>query len=645
MKPESTIRRIFGPRGLLADAMPGYEHRDQQEQMAVEVYRALSRNERLIIEAPTGTGKTLAYLVAAALSRRKVAISTGTKNLQEQLFFKDIPFVRDKIFPDVDVALLKGRGNFVCHTRMKRFIRQPSLPGIAQPDSLERLVEWYNHTRRHGQGDRAEMEHLADDDPIWPEISSSSETCQGRKCAHREECFILRMRARASQADMMIVNHHLLISDLGVKDAGYGEVIPRYEALIVDEAHGLEEAATSHFGLHVSYFRVARLIRDAAEELASSGGGSGIFSEILTNLDRDSRALFKAFPVPASSREKLGRPDEYQARLRDLVRMGLDTLAAKIGSLASATEELHGVERRAREISTELGIILGEERSGEYACWAEHREAAVIFHASPVEVGETLDERLYRAVQSLVFTSATLSSGGTFDYFKARLGLDKEIAPRETILDSPFDYATQTMLFVPHSVPEPNAPGFTTAVVPVLEELFRYSQGRAFVLFTSYRNMQEVYAQMDGKVPFPLLIQGSRPKSRLLEEFRERSGSVLFATASFWEGVDVQGEALSCVIVDRLPFAPPDEPVVAARIERIRSQGHDPFRTFQVPMAIIALKQGLGRLIRTRSDSGVLCVLDTRILTKWYGKVFLKSLHTGPLSRDPKEIEAFFRRP
>jgi len=599
--------------------MPGYEHRDQQMQMAVEVYRAISANKRLIIEAPTGTGKTLAYLLAAALSRRKVAISTGTKNLQEQLFFKDIPFVRDKVFPKLDVALLKGRNNFVCHTRMKRFLRQPTLPGIVEPESLDRIVEWYNYTRRHGAGDRAEIEHLADDDPIWLEIASTSETCRGRKCAHRDECFILRMRARASQADMMIVNHHLLISDLGVKDAGFGEVIPRYESLIVDEAHGLEDAATSHFGFHVSQFKLLRLIRDAAEELAPSSKGFRGFPELLTNLDRDVRALFKAFPGFASSREKLGRLDEYQTKLKELVCTELDTLATKIGSMTSATEELHSIERRAREISSELGIILGEEPSNDYACWAEHRDGGLVLHASPVEVGGILEQRLYGSVQSIVFTSATLSSGGTFDYFKTRLGLDKEKTPRETILDSPFDYTTQTMLYVPRTIPEPNLPNFTRAVAPVLQELFRYTRGRAFVLFTSYRNMQEVFAQMQGKVPFPLLIQGSRPKTRLLEEFRERPGSVLFATASFWEGVDVQGEALSCVIVDRLPFAPPDEPVVAARIDRIRKQGGDPFRNFQVPMAIIALKQGLGRLIRTRSDSGVLCILDTRILTKWYG--------------------------
>ncbi|MCA1959854.1 MAG: ATP-dependent DNA helicase, partial [Desulfomonile sp.] len=575
---------------------------------------------------------------------RKVAISTGTKNLQEQLFFKDVPFVQNKIFPNLDVALLKGRNNFVCHARMKRFLRQPSLPGMVEPESLDRIVEWYNHTRRHGAGDRAEIEYLADDDPIWLEIASTSETCRGWKCAHREECFILRMRARASQADMMIVNHHLLISDLGVKDAGFGEVIPRYESLIVDEAHGLEDAATSHFGFHVSQPRLLRLLRDAAEELTSPGKGFRGFPELLTNLDRDVRALFKAFPGFSSSREKLGLPDEYQAKLRDLVCTELDTLAAKIGSMTGATEELHAIEKRAREISLELGIILGAQQSGDYACWVEYRDGAPVLHASPVEVGGILDQRLYAAVRSIVFTSATLSSGGTFDYFKSRLGLDKEKPTQETILDSPFDYATQTMLYVPRSIPEPNSPQFTNAVAPVLQEVFRYTRGRAFVLFTSYRNMQEVFAQMQGKVPFPLLIQGSRPKTRLLEEFRERPGSVLFATASFWEGVDVQGEALSCVIVDRLPFAPPDEPVVSARIERIRSQGGDPFRSFQVPMAIIALKQGLGRLIRTRTDFGVLCILDTRILTKWYGKTFLKSLHTGPLTRDPGEIKAFFGR-
>jgi ATP-dependent DNA helicase DinG len=610
--------------------------------MALEVYRALASDDQLIVEAPTGTGKTLAYLVAAALSRKRVAISTGTKNLQEQLFFKDIPFVRTKLFPGLKAALLKGRGNFVCHSRFLRFLRRPRLEGIGSSDRLQQIVDWYGRTIANGQGDRAELENLPDDDPFWPEICSTTETCLGKKCTERDECFILRMRSRAADSDLMIVNHHLLVSDLIVKESGFGEVIPRYEALIVDEAHGLEDAATSHFGFHMSHFRIARLLRDAAAELVETKVDAQELNEISKRVEDASRLLFNALQLTTSQRTRLRTIDPRVAQLRDLLCGHLRTLAARLSNVAQNSEELQAVARRALEVSTELETILADEPSTDYACWTEQRDGALFLHASPVEVGETLRQRLYERVQSVVCTSATLSSSGDFEYFKWRVGLDADPPPSELILDSPFDYASQTLLYIPQAMPEPNSPDFLEALPPVLQEILERTKGRAFVLFTSNRNMHEAYRKMEGRVSFPCLIQGSRPKSRLLMEFRERMGSVLFATASFWEGVDVQGEALSCVIVDRLPFAPPDDPIVSARIERTRKSGGDPFYSFQVPMAILALKQGLGRLIRTRGDRGILCILDVRILTKPYGKIFMKSLYGCPISRDLNEIAAFF---
>jgi ATP-dependent DNA helicase DinG len=354
-----------------------------------------------------------------------------------------------------------------------------------------------------------------------------------------------------------------------------------------------------------------------------------------------SRRLFREFHGISSQKKGLEALDPQVGDLRDLLCATLETLSARVSGPAELPEELRALARRALQIRGELEIILADEPSGEYACWVESRDGAVMLHASPVEVGEMLSSRLYETTGSIVFTSATLSSSGNFAYFKTRLGLE-DLSPRETILDSPFDLDSQTLFYVPRSIPEPNSPDFTEALTPVLMEILERTHGRAFVLFTSYRNMQYVYGKMEGRVPFPLLIQGSRPKSRLLNDFREEVGSVLFATASFWEGVDVQGESLSCVIVDRLPFAPPDDPIVAARIERLRKQGVEPFRSFQVPMAILALKQGLGRLIRTRSDRGVLCILDKRIVTRPYGRIFRKSLQTGPLCRDPAGIDAFF---
>jgi ATP-dependent DNA helicase DinG len=645
--------------------MPGYEHRDQQLQMAIQVFEALASDGRLIVEAPTGTGKTLAYLVAAILSRKRVAISTGTKNLQEQLFLKDIPFLRERVFRGVKAALLKGRGNFVCHHRLRRYLRQPYLEGLADA-SLKGILAWYRETKNTGQGDRAELENLPDDDPIWPEICATSETCLGKKCEDRDDCFVLKMKSKAAEADLMVVNHHLLASDLVVKESGFGEVIPRYEALIVDEAHGLEDALTQHFGFHLGYSKIARLLRDVRSELGAAAAKQEKFRQALAESEDHARRLFAAFPEVSGMPRRLGTIPAAVTETRDALSRHLDVLASMLPNLPGASDELAALARRSQEIRIELDTILGEDSRDNYACWAERRERTpagvppgktsgpdprwgsrsgiLILHASPVEVREMMKHRLYDKVSSLVFTSATLSSGGDFEYFKSRLGLNHDGDAVEVLLDSPFDYVRQTLLYIPASIPEPNAPDFVSAMVPILEDILGHTNGRAFILFTSHRNMLAAHKAIDGRVPFPLLLQGTKPKTRLVEEFRARSGSVLFGTSSFWEGVDVQGEALSCVIVDRLPFAPPDDPVVASRVERIRKEGGDPFYSFQVPMAVLALKQGLGRLIRTRSDRGVLCILDKRILTKPYGRVFRKSLHESPLRRNSRDIETFFSR-
>lgn len=637
--------RIFSPDGPLAAAVPGYEKREQQQRMAVESLRALLAGEMLIVEAPTGTGKTLAYLVAAALSRKRVAVSTATKNLQEQLFYKDAPFLRSAVFPSLKFALLKGRANFVCHTRLTRFLRQPYLDGIGEPESLDRFLEWYRWTVENGQGDRSEMDDLADDDPLWPEICSTVETCVGRKCDFRDECFVLNMRARAADADLMIANHHLLLSDLAVKESGFGAVIPRYEALIADEAHQLEECATHHFGFHMTRFRFMRLVNDVAAETEYSSSSAASLGDVLQRIEETTGRLFPYLERFVGPQPRLlRRPDREIVTLREELSLALEKLVIGLRSRCAESEAFEALTVRAAAVHEELKVILADEPNEEYACWAEFRNRTLNLHASPIDVGEMMRSRLYESVSSIVFTSATLSSAGNFDYMKTRLGLTGDPAPTELILDSPFDYQTQTLLYIPKSVPEPNSPAFLDSIVPLIGEILLKTEGRCFVLFTSYRNMRETYGRLKGSVPFPMLLQGDRPKTKLLEDFRRRPGSVLFATSSFWEGVDVRGEALSCVIIDKLPFAPPDDPVVAARIEKIRNNGQSPFHEFQIPMAVIALRQGVGRLIRTASDYGVLCILDRRILTKGYGKTFLKSLSTGPMCSDTAEIERFFDR-
>ncbi len=640
---DRNIQKVFGPKGILSRQIEGYEDRPQQARMATEVCNALVSDENLIIEAPTGTGKTLAYLVAAALSRKKIAVSTGTKNLQEQLFLRDIPFLVSKVFPKLRTALLKGRSNFICHSRLHHFLKQPYLQGSESERHFNDILDWYNKTKEYGSGDRAELENLPDDDSVWSEICSTTETCLGKKCRFREDCFVMRMRAKAQDSDIMVVNHHLLCSDLAIKGTGYGEVIPNYEALIVDEAHGLEDAATQHFGLHLGPFKVLRLIKDAKTELARTTMNPDKYLKALDNIDIQSRRLFDELASHNGSRAETLTLTASHLEAQTTICTNLDVLASMIANYSAASDELKQIGVKTSAISTDFKIILDPEPAGDYACWVEKRDRYVQLHASPIEVADKLKTVLYEALQALVFTSATLSAGGNFNYFKSRLGVPNET--QELILDTPFNYSDQTLLYVPRSAPNVSDEHYGELLTPLIKEILEKTSGRAFVLFTSYKNLEIANKILSNNLRFPLLVQGAKPKTKLLEEFRSTPGCVLLATSSFWEGVDVRGEALSCVIVDRLPFAVPTDPIIAARIAKLKSQGKEPFYSLQAPMAVIALKQGLGRLIRTRSDRGILAVMDTRILTKSYGKLFLKSLYDAPICRDISDIERFFSQP
>jgi ATP-dependent DNA helicase DinG len=625
------MEEIFGKHGILATGLDSYEYRPQQVEMAEAVSRTLHEGGGLIVEAGPGTGKTFAYLIPAIYSGNRVVVSTGTKNLQEQIFFKDIPLLREMLPVTFTVAYMKGRENYLCRRRFKIFSRQPLFKILEEASFFTEVSTWASQTKT---GDRSELGGIPDDFFTWTEICCSRDHCLGQECPDHKDCFLTRMRQSAAQAQVIVVNHHLFFADLAVRGVG-GEVIPRYKRVIFDEAHQLEEVVTAYFGLGVSNYQVEELTRDITRELSSGRRPPVKLQGALDKLREKAAQLFILFQ--GEERYRLRELDPMVFSLLSDIRNCLNTLRT-ILSKRSVSEEIAALIRRTQEIGDDLEFVLSQG-DPQYVYWCENRGRGVFLRASPIDVWQELDRRLYPSLESMIFTSATLSTQGGFSYFRERLGLKEA---EELILPSPFDLQQQVVLYLPPGLPEPSAPTFVQAAAGEIEAILAITKGRAFVLFTSHKNMREVYNIIKGRLPYQLLIQGEGPKHLLLEEFRSDVSSVLFATASFWEGVDVPGEALSCVIVDKLPFDPPTEPVTQARIERIAGQGGNPFYHYQVPAAIIALKQGLGRLIRSTDDRGVISILDSRILTKEYGKLFLQSLPPAPVVQKREEIKRVF---
>jgi ATP-dependent DNA helicase DinG len=659
-----SLYQFFAPAGLLSKTHPAYEFRRGQLQMAQSVEEAIAEKRHLVVEAGTGTGKTLAYLLPVIRSGKRVIISTGTKNLQEQLFFKDVPFLERALFADgvgkLSVCYMKGRNNYLCRKKLYDLTDQPVLSGLEEIEHFRAIAAWEKTTRT---GDRAELAELPEASVLWHKLDARADTCLGQKCKEWERCFITEMRRRAAESDIIIVNHHLFFADLAIKleaenapDAG---VLPDCGVVIFDEAHELEEVAGNYFGISVSNTRMEELARDIEALLQREKLYTPGISGAIKTLRERSQLFFSLLPAHEGRMAFDGRREfleengeEYNALHQALRRIG-----AELEQLPQKPDQVFSVARRAQQLQVQLGFVM-EDENPNTVFWIErrgfrgasrmrhipadasaHGRTNVFLQATPIEVGPILRECLWSKMETAVLTSATLAVGGGFDYIRQRLGLDHA---RESIVPSHFDYESQAILYVPPDLPDPRTPQFAAQASDRVRRLLEITRGRAFVLFTSYAQMNEIYERLLGLLEFPMLKQGDAPKSALLEEFRITPHAVLFGTSSFWQGVDVQGEQLSCVIIDRLPFAVPSDPVVAARVKAIDTGGGNAFYEYQVPGAVITLKQGFGRLIRSLHDRGLLALLDNRILKKQYGRVFVESLPSYSRTTDLRKVEEFF---
>jgi ATP-dependent DNA helicase DinG len=650
------LRAILGPGGVAAAMFPNWEPRPGQLAMAARIADAIEADERLFVEAGTGTGKTLAYLVPALLSGRKVVVSTGTKTLQDQIAGVDLPRLRalleraGVLAGPLEWAVMKGLGNYVCRRRLEERDRQGTL--VEDPE-LARILAF---AASSSTGDRADLPQLADDSPLWGEIAATPETRIGPRCQHFERCFVTTMRRRAAAAPLVIVNHHLFFADLALRARWpEAQVLPPYEVVIFDEAHQIEDVATEFFGVHASTQRLHALARDLARETgvdtvragttaARLAAATAALAEALRDMlpaprpgVEESRA---PFPDGLESGPAFARYHELDARLEQIADW-LDPDGDAV-SRSHRPAEVVGLGRRAAAIRADLSLLI-DGRGREHVRWLAASPRHVALHASPVDVGPLLGQALGACPGPIVLTSATLTVAGTFDYLRARTGLGDTAA--EAVFPSPFQYGRQALLYLAPDLPEPNQDGFALAAAERMAELATITGGRALLLFTSFRNLRAAEGYLRDNLPCPLLVQGERPRHLLLAALRSRIGSVLLATQSFWEGVDVPGEALSLVVMDRIPFAVPDDPLTAARVDRIRDGGGDPFGEYQLPRAALSLKQGFGRLIRSRADHGIVAILDGRIARKSYGATLRASLPADcPRTESLEDVAAFWAR-
>lgn len=623
----------------LAERLSGFQPRAEQQELADAVDSAIRDRAVLVAEAGTGIGKTFAYLVPALLSGRKVVVSTGTKTLQDQLFEKDLPLVRDALEVPARLALLKGRANYLCLYRMDQSALEGRFESREETERFQRVREWAGRT---GSGDLAEIAPLISDSLLRGRVSSTADNCLGGECPRFEECFLMEARRRAQEADVVVVNHHLLMADWALKEGGFGEVLPSADAYILDEAHQLPEVAAQFFGLSLSSRQLADLVRDTKFAYFEEAGDLPEVIETTDALAKAALDLRLAFGVGNrraawATVEGEAEVEKATAHLQDC----LATLAAQLEPLAVRGKNLEQCGKRALALHDTITRLLSPEAGKDSVCWFETFQQSFILRLTPLDVASQFRGHMARHRAGWVFTSATLAVNNGFQHFNRRMGLDDDV--RTLQLDSPFDYRRNALLYLPLGLPYPGSERFDEAFLRAALRVIEASRGRAFVLFTSYRALRYASDWLRPRLSFPLLVQGEASQAQILEKFRSLGDAVLLGTSSFWEGVDVRGEALSAVLIDRLPFASPGDPVVQARIEAINRSGGNSFMDHQLPLAVIALRQGVGRLIRGPNDRGVLMIGDNRLVTKSYGKIFLDSLPPAPLVREPRQVEEFFQ--
>lgn len=645
---------LFGPTGILAGQLQRYEIRPDQLVMAKAVAQLLAQDKEegcgcttLVIEAATGLGKTLAYLIPAVLSGNRVVVSTNTRNLQDQILEHEIPLIQKLFAPELKALCVKGRQNYLCLYRWQQLLAAPhqELLDEQQRQSLDAWIQITTH------GDHSELPWMAGSSSLWQKICCLSHFCLGASCPESAGCFLNRLRRDAAACKLLIVNHHLLFSDLAVRKSGFGEVLPRYESVIFDEAHHVENVATSFFGITFSRHQLLDLAGDITRsaELELSGQDQVILHQATGRLTQTADLFSAAFPTPTgrlllddqilSSAQCCTMRDAVAASLNALIT-ALDKVISKEGPWPQYAERAAELEHRLHQILAERYDDLAEE-DVRYTYWYERTERNLTLHATPIDIAEELQSTLFATAAHCLFTSATLTSDQSFDYYLKRLGLPEDTPT--LFLTSPFDYPNQTRIYVPSlDFPEPYGQEYHRSLHHTLEKLIGFAQGRTLALFTSYQAMELARAYFQGRLPYPLFTQGEGSRRTLLEQFSNQTDSVLFAVASFWEGVDIPGESLSLVVIDKLPFEVPSDPVIMARSNRIKMLGGNPFTSFQVPRAILTLRQGVGRLMRTAEDRGVIAILDTRLYTKGYGRRFLKSLPPSPIIRTLDEVAAFF---